>query len=223
MPCGERERNGSMYQAISPRYSARGTTSAFQLPKINPLWTSMRGTRTSPCCGKIEILRKMSIECRRHEPAGPLIGPAVIRANKVTDVARIGTTNFGAAMSAAVQKHMHGAIAVAHYDHRGAAQASGNKISRCRDLSLMGQKTHVRSKIRSISSRNISSLTKTSRLTSPRCTSTQPCVLGRGVPCKPWPTSCEISLTLQISPTASHGKLTGASFSFDRTSDSSVS
>src|ERR1700704_2332 len=59
------------------------------------------GCTHEPVFGKIEILRKVSIECRCHEPAGPLIGPAVIRTNKVTDVARIRTTNFGASMSAA--------------------------------------------------------------------------------------------------------------------------
>ena len=43
-------------------------------------------------------------------------------------------------MPAAVQKRMHGAIAVAHDDDWRAAQASGNKISRRGNLRLMGQK-----------------------------------------------------------------------------------
>ena len=58
MPCGERDRNGSMYQAMSPRYSVSGTTSAFQLPKISPLWISMRGTRASPCSEKSKSFGK---------------------------------------------------------------------------------------------------------------------------------------------------------------------
>jgi hypothetical protein len=43
-------------------------------------------------------------------------------------------------MTATVQKHMYGAIAVAHHDHGGTTQASGDKISGCWNLCLVGQK-----------------------------------------------------------------------------------
>src|SRR5262245_17760946 len=90
--------------------------------------------------GKIKVLGNMSIKCRRHQATRPLVGPAVIRTNEVSNVAGIRTTNLGAPMTAAVQKHMHGAIAVAHHHHWCTTQVSANKISSCRNLCLVGQK-----------------------------------------------------------------------------------
>src|SRR5262249_4560099 len=90
--------------------------------------------------GKIKILGNMSIKCRSHQATRPLVGPAVIRTNEVSNVAGIRATNLGAPMTAAVQKHMHGTIAVAHHHHWCTTQVSGNKISGCRNLCLVGQK-----------------------------------------------------------------------------------
>src|SRR5262245_17865133 len=97
------------------------------------------GYAHEPMLGEVEILWKVSVERRRHQPARPIVGPAVIRANEVANAARIRPTNLGPPMTAAVQKHMHGAVVVAHHDHRSTAQVPGNKISCCGYLGLMGQ------------------------------------------------------------------------------------
>src|SRR5262245_36950778 len=90
--------------------------------------------------GEIKVLGNVSVKCRCHEATGPLVGPAVIRTNEVSNVAGIRATNLSAPVTAAVQKHMYRAIAVAHHDHWRTTQASGDKISGCRDLCLVGQK-----------------------------------------------------------------------------------
>src|SRR5262249_31179997 len=90
--------------------------------------------------GKLEVLGNVSVKCCCHKPARPLVGPAVIRTNEVSYVAGIRTTNLGAPMTATVQKHMHGAVAVAYHDHRRATQASDDKISGCGNLCLVSQK-----------------------------------------------------------------------------------
>src|SRR5215467_7456674 len=90
--------------------------------------------------GIIKVLGNMSIKCRCHQATRPLVGPAVIRTNEVSNVAGIRATNLGAPMTAAVQKHMQGAVAVAYHDHRRTTQASDDKISGCGNLCLVGQK-----------------------------------------------------------------------------------
>src|SRR5215469_2833952 len=90
--------------------------------------------------GQIKVLGKVSVKCSRHQATRPLVGPAVIRTNEVTNVAGIRTTNPSAPMTATIQKHMYDAIAVAYHDHGGTTQASGDKISGCWNLCLVGQK-----------------------------------------------------------------------------------
>src|SRR6266481_1388313 len=81
------------------------------------------------------------------------------------------------------------------------------------------KKTQVRSKIRSISRRNISSLTKTSRLTRPRRTSTQPLFSNAELRTAMGPARiCEISLTLQISLMGVPWQASRRLFSFERSS-----
>ena len=160
------------------------------------------GYAHEPMLGKIKILRKVPVECRCHEPARPLVGPAVIRANKVAHVARIRTTNLGAPMSAAVQERMHGAIAVAHHDHWGAAQASGNKISRLRNLRLMGQKDPgaIENSAPSRACILVADKDIAAHQTAPHI---HPIVRSRmWSSVQPWIHLCEISLTLQISPSS---------------------
>src|SRR5262249_53457778 len=86
---------------------------------------------------QIKVLWKVSVKCSRHQATRPLVGPAVIRTNEVTNVAGIRTTNPSASMTATIQKHMYGAIAVAHHDHGGTTQTSGDKISSCWNLCLV--------------------------------------------------------------------------------------
>ena len=127
--------------------------------------------------GKIEILRKVSVERRRHQPAGPLVGPAVIRTDEMTRVAGIRRDR--------PWRRDAGSCSTAHAScHRcrarrppAPAHVPGNKIARLQESQSRGPGT-PRCDRKSVPFRagRSSSLTKISRLTSPRCTSTQSCV-----------------------------------------------
>src|SRR4029453_13578462 len=159
------------------------------------------GCVQDPLLGKVEILWKGPIECRCHQPAGQLIGPAMIGANEVANAARIRPTNLGPAMTAAVQKHMHSAVAVAHHDHRSTAQAAGNKISCYGNLRLVGQEypgaienpVHLESKYL-VTHEDIAAHQSAPRID-------PAVVIGWRSPCSHVARPCEISLTLQLSPT----------------------
>src|SRR5919204_3166062 len=90
--------------------------------------------------GQVKVLGKVSVKCSGHKATRSLVGPAVIWTNEVTNVAGIRTTNPSAPMTATIQKHTYGAIAVAHHDHGGTTQTSGHKISGCCNLCRVGQK-----------------------------------------------------------------------------------
>src|SRR5262245_31583524 len=169
------------------------------------------GYAHEPVLGKIEILRKVPVKRCCHQPARPLIGPAVIRADEVANVARIRTTNLGPPVAAAVQKHMHAAVAVAHHDHRSTAQVPGNKISCCGNLRLMRQEypgaienpVHLESKYL-VTHEHIAA-----HQPAPRIDPTV--VTGCRSPCSHRARLCEISLTLQLSLTKASRQASAAS------------
>src|SRR5262245_5286508 len=161
--------------------------------------------------GKIEVLGKVSIKCSRHKATRPLVGPAVIRTNEVSNVAGIRTTNPSAPMTATVQKHMYGAIAVAHHDDGGTTQVSGDKISGCWNLCLVGQKNpsaiedplHLELEYL-VAYENIAA-----HQSPPHVDPT--IVLGRRITCSHGPASVKYHLLFKLVQQASCGKLPASS------------
>src|SRR5262245_15481130 len=61
--------------------------------------------------GQVKVLRKVSVKCSRDKATRPLVGPAVIRTNEVSNVAGLRTTKPRAPMTATSRKNMYGALA----------------------------------------------------------------------------------------------------------------
>ena len=125
----------------------------------------------------------------------------MIRANEVARVAGVCAADLGTRDAGSCSKARalcHRCRAPRRLAH---CPSSGKQNRPAAEISVScARKTQVRSKIRSISSRHTSSLTKISRLTSPRRTSTQLRLPEAEACAKTWCTR-EISLTLQTSPT----------------------
>ena len=164
-----------MYQSISPRYSASGTTSRVPAAENQSLVGFKPGYAHKTVLGKVEILRK--VLGRTWSSRAGLTARRSIRDTGRQSGARcrsLARQTLRTAMTTAVQQRVNGSLVVAHHNHRHLPMFRETKSPGLGISVSCARNIQVRSNIRSISSRHTSSLTKISRLTSPRWTSTQP-------------------------------------------------
>ncbi len=104
-----------------------------------PLEVFDAGNARQPITRKIEAFREVLVESRGHQPAGPLVGPAVIRADEVARISGIGPADLRAAMPAAVEEGADRHLPVAADEDRHMPHFSRNEVARLRDLGLVRQ------------------------------------------------------------------------------------
>ena len=78
---------------------------------------------------------------RRHgeQRAVQAVGPAVIGADELGDRSFRGATDGRSAMGAAVEQHLHAAVALTHHHDRLPAHMGGDEIAGPRDLAVMAE------------------------------------------------------------------------------------